>query len=97
MAKCSAIIFSLGLFPNKPQIQGEDGGWKLEERELEEKRRSLEGQKDGQREIQKDSPRNESFEKKDDGTSPRSGEKPPQVPPLSPFCSSYFPSNFHIF
>ena len=62
---------------NKPQIQGEDGGWKLEERELEEKRRSLEGQKESQRE--KDSPRNESFEKKDDGTSPRSGEKPPQV------------------
>ena len=65
--------------------QGEDGGWKLEERELEEKRRSLEGQKDaGQREMQKESPRNESFEKKEDGASPRSGEKPPQV-----FC---FPS-----
>ena len=65
--------------------QGEDGGWKLEERELEEKRRSLEGQKEaGQREMQKESPRNESFEKKEDGASPRSGEKPPQV-----FC---FPS-----
>ena len=71
--------------PNKSQMQGEDGGWKLEERELEEKRRSLEGQKDGGREMQKDSTRNESFEKKDDGTSPRSGEKPPQVPPAFPF------------
>ena len=71
--------------PNKPRIQGEDGGWKLEERELEEKRRSLEGQREVQREMQKDSPRNESFEKKDDGTSPRSGEKPPQVPPALPF------------
>ena len=47
---------------------------------MEEKRRSLEGQKDGQREMQKESPRNESFEKREDGTSPRSGEKPPQVP-----------------
>ena len=37
--------------PNKTQIQGEDGGWKLEERELEEKRRSLEGQKESQRGV----------------------------------------------
>ena len=48
---------------------------------MEEKRRSLESQKDGgQRETQKESARNESFEKREDGTSPRSGEKPPQVP-----------------
>ena len=68
--------------------QGEDGGWKLEERELEEKRRSLEGQKEtGQREMQKESPRNESFEKKEDGASPRSGEKPPQV-------FAFLPNNF---
>ena len=85
-------------FPNKPQIQGEDGGWKLEERELEEKRRSLEGQKDGQREMQKESPRNESFEKREDGTSPRSGEKPPQVPLtcISFLLSSSSPANSHI-
>ena len=52
-------------------LQGEDGGWKLEE--LEEKRRSLESQKG--LELQK----NESFEKKEEGASPRSGEKPPQA------------------
>ena len=91
-------IFLLEVFPNKHQIQGEDGGWKLEERELEEKRRSLEGQKDGQREMQKESPRNESFEKREDGTSPRSGEKPPQVPLkcISFLLSSSIPPNSHI-
>ena len=91
-------IFLLDVFLNKYEIQGEDGGWKLEERELEEKRRSLEGQKDGQREMQKESPRNESFEKREDGTSPRSGEKPPQVllKCISYQLSSSFLSNFHI-
>ena len=91
-------IFLLEVFPNTHQIQGEDGGWKLEERELEEKRRSLEGQKDGQREMQKESPRNESFEKREDGTSPRSGEKPPQVPLkcISFLLSSSIPPNSHI-
>ena len=65
---------------------------------MEEKRRSLEGQKDGQREMQKESPRNESFEKREDGTSPRSGEKPPQVPLkcIAFLLSSSIPPNSHI-
>ena len=59
---------------------------------MEEKRRSLESQKDGgQRETQKESARNESFEKREDGTSPRSGEKPPQVPLT---CISFIPFLF---
>jgi len=57
-------------------LQGEDGGWKLEE--LEEKRRSLESQKLDQSRDKEDK-KNESFEKKEDGASPRSGEKPPQA------------------
>ena len=64
---------------------------------MEEKRRSLESQKDCQRETQKESARNESFEKREDGTSPRSGEKPPQVPLTYIYVSASFLSNFHIF
>ena len=64
---------------------------------MEEKRRSLESQKDGgQRETQKESARNESFEKREDGTSPRSGEKPPQVPLTFIYVSATFQFSYFL-